>query len=1103
MIFFCSLLIMAKQFRICVGESCHSRMPSLEYDGHSKCETCIGKICNLESRCSECLDWPDDRIKAFLKHKIELEKSRKRKARRRQLLKEQAKLPAGSSVVSPKSAVCASAHSMSSSSSALSIAVTHDSLDLSSNISLDSSVSSSAAAISNPVRDQVITRGELDQVLNKLSALTDFVVSSLGKQNLEQVPSVANPSPVCQDLHSTSADGNEGEPKVTQPLSSWIERGSGPSGNSAHVESCPNAGPDNSDRSRKRSRDCKDSSGRIKRSRAPSRQREQTFEHTVDETLDVTDRSLPSPGPGPRPAETPVPRVSQLPVGAVGSFNDSMSNALVSLVQNAMHVNPNTSLEEAYSLAANHLRSNDPQFDSYSSSRSVSGAKRRRESIPSDSSPLTKLDSRVVEGSQALQDQSSALAQAPVGHVGPLEPSKTSGSGRVTQSVAVSNSALGIDSALSVIASEPAVIDSGPVVIDSSGSFRPANFEVSASSTPKGVRELLKSCFSDSEDEHRPKSFAGYNVKSDEKVDVHSLKSVFPKPQEFSSVKNYSSFVKPSSLAPWRSSLSPLSEVKAPIADKAQGFFGSVSGSSRKVITPVSLAPSQHAPHSGPVPSPRKGCKTSFQLVGSLCSPRVRSSQDRYCYSPGSHSSLPSPSSFEIRPDPVCSVSKPQRLSAALSSTQVVLFEQHVDSLPFSGPNPSQAEGSGPPFPSTVSPEVPNPSQGLATQGQSLPLPSQSLVFKDEPPRKKVKTSKALPEDEEGAESEDGSDPSDSEEDVQDELWSNSKAFAALKKKIVSKYPVIEPTDLVDERSPYQLAHEAERPKVSSFRLSSSVKGRLAALDLELKKRRSAGGQTILKPFLKQKEIRFYHTDVVSSTSASESLLASLSGIVSQLRAKNFAKSKASISMTDLEPLFKSAFRLMQILSFSSQAFEVLGDGFKDLMAKLDPNLKPLALEHASFLRCVDKAGRHATGEAVHLFSNLLLKKREHVMSLAFNSVPKATKQGIIFSPLTDCQLLPTSHVQEVVSKYRQQTETTALASVAAVARSQPSSSFFRGASSSSSSSYSSSSNFYKGKKFGTDFKGYSNRGSGLSAKNRDLFRRRDKFVRGKGRRRF
>ena len=67
-------------------------------------------------------------------------------------------------------------------------------------------------------------------------------------------------------------------------------------------------------------------------------------------------------------------------------------------------------------------------------------------------------------------------------------------------------------------------------------------------------------------------------------------------------------------------------------------------------------------------------------------------------------------------------------------------------------------------------------------------------------------------------------------------------------------------------------------------------------------------------------------------------------------------------------------------------------------MAQLGPDLKPLAQEHASFLKCVDKAGCHATGEAVHLFSNLLLMKREHVMSLTFNSVSKAIKQYYFFS---------------------------------------------------------------------------------------------------------
>ena len=72
-----------------------------------------------------------------------------------------------------------------------------------------------------------------------------------------------------QDLHSTSVGGDGADPKVTQPLSAWIERGSGTSGDSAQTESCPNAGPDTVIRSRKRYRYLKTLA--VKRSRPPMR----------------------------------------------------------------------------------------------------------------------------------------------------------------------------------------------------------------------------------------------------------------------------------------------------------------------------------------------------------------------------------------------------------------------------------------------------------------------------------------------------------------------------------------------------------------------------------------------------------------------------------------------------------------------------------------------------------------------------------------------------------------------------------------------------------------------------------------------------------------
>ena len=100
---------------------------------------------------------------------------------------------------------------------------------------------------------------------------------------------------------------------------------------------------------------------------------------------------------------------------------------------------------------------------------------------------------------------------------------------------------------------------------------------------------------------------------------------------------------------------------------------------------------------------------------------------------------------------------------------------------------------------------------------------------------------------------------------------------------------------------------------------------------------------------------------------------------------------------------------------------------FLGLRQKLPDEHKDLAIQYASLLRCIDKAGRHGIGETVNNVSDLLLKKREHIMSLANPSVPLSTKTDIIFSPISDCKLLPVDHVKAATTSFRQQTETSAL----------------------------------------------------------------------------
>ena len=431
-------------------------------------------------------------------------------------------------------------------------------------------------------------------------------------------------------------------------------------------------------------------------------------------------------------------------------------------------------------------------------------------------------------------------------------------------------------------------------------------------------------------------------------------------------------------------------------------------------------------------------------------------------------SSLAKPSVFQVHQSTDCGIMvADQGTSPAVSSP--------------SPEAPAKAETQGPSVSS--SPGLPGSSKETATRGSSSRSVSSSHP----------------------GEHLDGDSDDDSEtesvvladpEDPATELLSASESYALLKAKIVGKYTHVKSETKIVERSSFQSAFEKEKPQASSLRMTPSVKLRLAAMDEELAtKKASSSSVTVFNPFLKSRDARYYLTDLTADFEAQTSILASMAGVLDQTRVKRIKKTKVAFKLTELDSIFKSAFRALEIWSYASSSFEVLGDCFLDLRDKLPQESKDLAIQYASLLRCIDKAGRHGIGETVNIVTNLMLKKREHIMSLSNASVPLSTKIDFIFAPVSSGKLLPPDVIKSATAQFRQQTETSALVAVAAASKA------------------STSKLSIKSTEFGKfissplqdrRYRGGKARGSGKSSRkfflrNRDFFSKRDRYVRGKG----
>ena len=216
------------------------------------------------------------------------------------------------------------------------------------------------------------------------------------------------------------------------------------------------------------------------------------------------------------------------------------------------------------------------------------------------------------------------------------------------------------------------------------------------------------------------------------------------------------------------------------------------------------------------------------------------------------------------------------------------------------------------------------------------------------------------------------------------------------------------------------------------LRLNNAVKGRLAVMDEALSKKREEPRSSLSFPaYMKLGTYMSYYTGSPIDTSVPQSVLNTLKGIMDENKVRFLNKSRVAFTFNELEPLFKSAHRQLEIWSFVTSAMEVLADGFVELKNKLSDEDKHVADKYASFLKCIDKAGRHGIGEAVHAFSNLLLKKREHVLNMTKRGIEPCQKAPLLYAPMSSFKLFVPELVKDVTKDIKDASQTSALVNVA------------------------------------------------------------------------
>ena len=226
--------------------------------------------------------------------------------------------------------------------------------------------------------DQVISRGEFDSLKAMMITMASDSAALRSGNKQAHSDSVPQPSLVVPSTSGVdSLRSPDCEPTGGRTILSLVEGFAAPEGESRLPESCPMEQQETlADRSRKRSREPKDSAGRAKRQRAPSRERgsahaspavypSQRHAHSAQSCDSTSDLGA---------VNDPVPLSSGRTPKADGSFSASMILTLNSLINSAMTGNPKLTNAEALDVAKKHLRTHDPLNLSYTSARSGRGA---------------------------------------------------------------------------------------------------------------------------------------------------------------------------------------------------------------------------------------------------------------------------------------------------------------------------------------------------------------------------------------------------------------------------------------------------------------------------------------------------------------------------------------------------------------------------------------------------------------------------------------------------------------------------------------------------------------------------------------------------------
>ena len=129
-------------------------------------------------------------------------------------------------------------------------------------------------------------------------------------------------------------------------------------------------------------------------------------------------------------------------------------------------------------------------------------------------------------------------------------------------------------------------------------------------------------------------------------------------------------------------------------------------------------------------------------------------------------------------------------------------------------------------------------------------------------------------------------------------------------------------------------------------------------------------------------------------------------------------KKTIPFSSIELGKLGRSAFSMLEIISFLMASIAILDEGLASAEERSKGNALSALQEHRPFLSSMDKACRHLVRESLAMMSTFMMRQRSILGANFAASVPNTYRNRLIRSPLSTFDVAPSGVLEEVKHQF-------------------------------------------------------------------------------------